>query len=113
MQVGSWLLPVILAVLGAAMLVPAVPSFDPHGSARARNTMCSQDTQEPVPSPDVQVPGEHRGRFCRHCSAPFLGTPFALLDAAVSPTPLRAVIAGPQRILAPLRRARETRAPHA
>jgi len=109
---AAWLLPVALGGL-VVVLVPGGFTFSTDGTSASRMAMCSQEKlrRERMPSAE-QVPGEHRGPLCRHCTAPFLGTPFALLDSGPSgSTPLASMVPGPARAPVPLARARETRGP--
>ncbi|HEU4592631.1 MAG TPA: hypothetical protein VFS13_17115 [Steroidobacteraceae bacterium] len=114
MRFLSWILPVALGVLVVLVLRPSGFRFNTDGAAASRIAMCSQDRprRERVPAADQSLPGDRRGQSCKHCTAPFLGTPFALLDADASVvTPLAAMIAGPSRTPAPLLRAREAHGP--
>ncbi|HET9861883.1 MAG TPA: hypothetical protein VFP37_00455 [Steroidobacteraceae bacterium] len=73
---GSWL-PLVLAVLCAAVLLPASMTIRAERVSNAGMATCQHLRREALPADREEPPAGHRGAPCKNCTAPFLGTPFA------------------------------------
>jgi hypothetical protein len=106
----NYVLPVILAALGARAFMPSGFMVTADNNPVMQSTLCSRDQGRSSP---IELPGEQPHRQCDHCLSPMGTAPtaFALKPATVEMSPLLAALQAEQVVHSPLQRVQAARAP--